>query len=103
MASAAMPKRLEGKTIIITRASSGIGRSTALEFARTSPKSLKLVLTARRLELLEGLRTEIGREVGNGFKIHLVKFDVSNSAEIKSFIENLPKEFKSIDILVNNA
>src|SRR5213083_3481380 len=62
----AMGKRLEGKTILITGASVGIGRSTALEFARTSPKSLKLILTARRIDALKQVEQEIKDEIGDG-------------------------------------
>jgi 3-hydroxy acid dehydrogenase / malonic semialdehyde reductase len=101
--SSAMAKRLEGKTILVTGASSGIGKSTALEFARTSPKSLKLIVTARRLDTLKELADEIKKEVGDGVKVLPVKLDVSNPQEISSFVGNLPQDFKSIDVLVNNA
>lgn len=103
MTSSAMSKRLEGKTIVITGASSGIGKSTALEFARTSPKDLKLILTARRVDKLEELAKQIKTEVGDGVKVHPVKLDISNPEEVRSFIPALPAEFKEIDVLVNNA
>jgi 3-hydroxy acid dehydrogenase / malonic semialdehyde reductase len=101
--ASAMAKRLEGKTILITGASSGIGRSTAKEFARTSPKNLKIIVTARRLEALNELAAEIKAEVGDGVKVHPVKLDVSNPEEIKKLVPSLPEEFKEIDVLVNNA
>ncbi|OCK84053.1 NAD(P)-binding protein [Lepidopterella palustris CBS 459.81] len=99
----AMSKRLEGKTIVITGASSGIGRSTAIEFARTSPKNLKLILTARRLDTLKEVATEITKEAGSGVKVLPVKLDVSKPEEIKGFVQELPEEFRDIDVLVNNA
>ena len=99
----AMGKRLEGKTIVVTGASSGIGRSTAMEFARTSSKNLKLVLTARRVEKLEQIAEEIKKEVGEGVQVLPVKLDVSDSAEVKGFVESLPVEFREVDVLVNNA
>lgn len=101
--ASAMAKRLEGKTILVTGASSGIGKATALEFARTSPKNLKLILTARRIDALNQLAAEIKAEVGDGVKVLPVKLDVSSPEEIKNFVPSLPEEFKEIDVLVNNA
>jgi 3-hydroxy acid dehydrogenase/malonic semialdehyde reductase len=101
--STAMSKRLEGKTVLITGASSGIGKSTALEFARTAPKNLKLILTARRLEALEQLKSDIQKEVGEGVKVLPVKLDISNPKEVREFVGKLPEEFKNVDVLVNNA
>jgi len=99
----AIGKRLEGKTIVITGASSGIGRSTAFEFARTAPKDLKLILTARRIDTLKQVAEEIKKEVGDRVKVLPIKLDVGNQQEVQSFVEALPTEFKDIDILVNNA
>lgn len=99
----AVGKRLEGKTIVITGASSGIGRSTAFEFARTAPKDLKLILTARRIDTLKKIAEDIKQEVGDGVKVLPVKLDVSNQQEVKGFVGDLPADFKEIDILVNNA
>lgn len=98
-----MAKRLEGKTILVTGASSGIGRSTAKEFARTSPKDLKIIVTARRIDSLQELAKEIKEEVGEGVKVLPVQLDVSNPEDIKKFVQSLPEEFKEIDVLVNNA
>ncbi|KUI68289.1 hypothetical protein VM1G_04145 [Cytospora mali] len=104
MASAAAAKRLEGKTIVITGASSGIGRSTAFEFARTAPQNgLKLVLTARRIETLHQVAAEIKKEVGDGVKVLPVQLDVSKPEEVRQFVPSLPEEFKDINVLVNNA
>jgi 3-hydroxy acid dehydrogenase/malonic semialdehyde reductase len=98
-----MGKRLAGKTILITGASSGIGRSTAMEFARTSPKNLKLILTARRLDTLKQIAEDIKKEVGDGVDVLPYKLDISKPEEIRNFVPSLPDEFKEIDILVNNA
>ncbi|KAF2483194.1 hypothetical protein BDY17DRAFT_296989 [Neohortaea acidophila] len=101
--ASAMTKRLEGKTIVITGASSGIGWSTAKEFARTAPKNLKLVLTARREDKVKQLAEEIKKEVGGGVQCLPFKIDISKADEVRSFVSRLPKEFQEIDVLVNNA
>jgi len=99
----AMGKRLAGKTILITGASSGIGRSTALEFAKTSPQNLKIIVTARRLDKIQQLAEDIKKEVGEGVKVHPAQLDVSSAEAVSGFVNQLPEEFKQIDVLVNNA
>lgn len=104
----AMAKRLSGKTIIITGASSGIGRSTAIEFSRTAEKDLRLILVARRSNQLEELKEKIERETsaaGTVVKVLCVPLDISQRDEIKKFGEELKaqSEWRNVDVLVNNA
>ncbi|KAH7412908.1 hypothetical protein BKA64DRAFT_340285 [Cadophora sp. MPI-SDFR-AT-0126] len=98
-----MFQNLNGKTILITGASSGIGRSTAIEFARSSPHSLRLILTARRLEILKEVAAEINAAVGDGVKVLPVQLDVSRPENVHGFVERLPEEWRGIHVLVNNA
>ncbi|KAF1847733.1 NAD(P)-binding protein [Cucurbitaria berberidis CBS 394.84] len=98
-----MAKNLAGKIVLITGASSGIGRSTAFEFARTSPSSLKLILTARRVDRLHDIAYQIREEVGNDVRVCIQQLDVSNPDEVEALIAGLPEEFRDVDILVNNA
>ncbi|TPX15063.1 uncharacterized protein E0L32_004893 [Thyridium curvatum] len=102
--STAAAKRLQGKTVLITGASSGIGKSTALEFARTAPQNgLKVVLTARRVEALRELAAQIDEETSGGVKVLPVRLDISKPDEVRGFVGGLPEEFRDIDVLVNNA
>ncbi|KAF2023609.1 NAD(P)-binding protein [Setomelanomma holmii] len=98
-----MAKNLSGKTVLITGASSGIGRSTAFEFARTSPENLKLILTARRVDRLYQISNEIREEVGDGVRVYAKQVDVSKPQEVDALVPSLPEEFRDVDILVNNA
>ena len=74
-----------------------------MEFARTSPKSLKLILTARRIDTLKEVAQQINKEAGDGVKVLPVKLDISKPSEVKGFVESLPAELREIDVLVNNA
>lgn len=104
MASSAAAKRLQDKTVLITGASSGIGKSTAFEFARTAPKNgLKLVLTARRVDTLKQIAADIEAETGGGVKVLPVQLDVSDPEQVRALVPGLPAEFADIDVLVNNA
>ena len=67
-----------------------------MEFARTSPKNLKLILTARRIDTLKQLAEEIKEEVGQGVQVLPLKLDVSKPDEVRGFVGSLPPDFKDI-------
>ena len=70
--------------------------SLAMEFARSSPKNLKLILTARRIDALNQLAEEIKEEVGTGVRVLALKLDVSNPEEVRGFVGCLPSDFKDL-------
>ena len=84
------------KTALITGATSGIGKSTAIRFAL---EGIRLILCGRRTDRLEQLKNELSVETS----VHILSFDVRNREEVFKTIESLPEEFRNIDILVNNA
>jgi 3-hydroxy acid dehydrogenase / malonic semialdehyde reductase len=89
---------LKDKIVLITGASSGIGRSCAESFAKSGAK---LILLARRMDRLDELESNIKRD----YKIDVLclKCDVRDLKEVEKVINNLPNEWKEIDILINNA
>lgn len=95
-------ERLAGKTIFITGASAGIGQATALEYLDASNGNIKLILAARRYEKLQELKEKIEKDYPAA-KVYIGQLDVTETDKIKPFLDNLPKEFKDIDILINNA
>lgn len=84
------------KTALITGATSGIGRSTAIRFATDG---FRLILCGRREDRLEKLKNELSVETS----VHILSFDVRNREDVFEKIESLPHDFKEIDVLVNNA
>ena len=100
--SSAMARRLSKKTILITGASVGIGRSTALEFARTAP-DCRLILTARRESSLQELKSTIESETNKTCQVLVWKMDVTKPEEVEGLLERLPEGWREVDVLVNNA
>lgn len=86
------------KTILITGASSGIGKSIALEAAK---KGYRLVLVARDLEKLEKVADDCRKWCKE--PVYFGKMDLRNPQEIKKMVAEIYKEAGNIDILVNNA
>jgi len=82
---------------LITGASSGLGKDFALEYAKLGKN---LILIARRLNLLEDLKTQIIEQYPVSVLIYQV--DVSDLETLKVFLEELPKDI-FIDRLINNA
>ena len=86
---------MRNKVVVITGASSGIGRALAKELA---VKGALLSLGARRTELLEELRAELPST-----EILISKTDVSLEEDCRNLIENTIQRYGKIDILINNA
>jgi dehydrogenase/reductase SDR family member 7B len=88
---------MKDKVIIITGASSGIGKALAFECAK---RGGKLILCARNEEKLN----ETGEELNKtGADFLLVKADVSRESDCKALIDNTIGKYGKIDILINNA
>lgn len=84
--------------VLITGATSGIGKSTALEFAK---HGYNLIITGRRQERLAELKVALVKD----FKINVLElcFDVRDEKQVADAINSIPSDFKAIDVLVNNA
>jgi NAD(P)-dependent dehydrogenase (short-subunit alcohol dehydrogenase family) len=88
---------LRGKVILITGASSGIGRASALATAR---KGAEVLLVARRTDELEEVRAEI---VGAGGKAAAYPCDLTDGDAIDALVKDVLAEHGAVDMLVNNA
>ena len=85
---------LEGKTALITGASSGLGK----HFAKTlSAAGASVILSARRIDNLEALKNEIGN------KAFCIPLDVTSTESVKNLVREIRNITGSVDILVNNA
>lgn len=84
------------KIALITGATSGIGKATALLFAQ---HGLDLILCGRREDRLQELQQELTARV----RVHTLAFDVRNRAAVEAAIGSLPADWQPIDVLVNNA
>ena len=84
------------KTILITGATSGIGKATAELLASLG---FRLILAGRRKDRLVELKDNL-RHLA---KIHILNFDVRDKDAISKLIAGLPKDFREIDVLINNA
>ncbi|MBE1507012.1 SDR family oxidoreductase [Rhizobium viscosum] len=88
---------IQGKTALITGASSGIGAATALKLAANGAK---VGLAARRTERLEELVSQIAQAGGQAIALEM---DVVDAASVEAGVAKLAQAFGSIDILFNNA
>lgn len=93
-----MTEPIEGDTAIVTGASSGIGRETALALAN---EGVDVVLAARREERLEGLADRI--ETKTVAETLVVPTDVREEDAVGALVDTAIEAFGQLDILVNNA
>ncbi len=85
------------QVVLITGASSGIGRETALMFAR---RGARVALAARRKEALEGVASEIDKAGGRAL---VVPTDVGDPVSVRTAVTRVRRAWGGVDLLVNNA
>ncbi len=90
---------LKNKTAIITGATSGIGRVTAMAIAR---EGARLVLPLRDLDKGKTLREEIEKETGNA-SVEIMHCNLASFDSVRQFAEDFRKKYDSLYLLVNNA
>lgn len=86
------------KIVLITGATAGFGEACAYKFAENG---YNLILNGRRNERLELLKEKLQKLFN--VNIHLLPFDVRNKEQVFTSLEQVPQEWRSIDVLVNNA
>lgn len=90
-------KTFEGKVVLVTGGTSGIGKTTAIEFARAGAK---VVLTGRREK--EG--AEVVRQIEKlGGNAAFVRADIAKDADVKAMVDFTVKKYGKLDIAFNNA
>lgn len=84
------------KTVLITGATSGIGKATAQIFAQNH---YRIIICGRRKERL----TELEKELSEYTEVYSLNFDVRDKNTVFESINSLPESFLKIDVLINNA
>jgi short-subunit dehydrogenase len=91
------PNKLQNKLIVITGASAGVGRATAIAFAKTGAK---IILHSRGTDGLEGAKKDVEAQ---GAFAACYSIDMSDSAKIENVVNEIESKHGSIDVWVNNA
>lgn len=86
------------KIVLITGATSGIGEACAHKFAKAK---YDIIVTGRRIERLNELKELLEKSYES--KVLTLSFDVQDKNEVFDNVNNLPDEWRSIDVLINNA
>ena len=92
-----MNNNIEGKVVVITGASSGLGEATA---RLLSAQGATVVLGARRIERLQKLADEL---TANGGKALAVETDVTHCEQVKRLVDAAVRKFGRVDVMLNNA
>ncbi|CAM4723564.1 unnamed protein product [Leuciscus chuanchicus] len=91
--------RLDGKTVIITGANTGIGKETAIDLAK---RGARIIMACRDLEKADAALKEVKDASGNQ-DVVTNRLDLADSKSIREFAEKINIEEKQVNILINNA
>uniref|UniRef100_A0A182P388 Retinol dehydrogenase 14 n=1 Tax=Anopheles epiroticus TaxID=199890 RepID=A0A182P388_9DIPT len=92
-------RKMEGKTVIITGANSGIGKETARDLAR---RGARVIMACRNMETAKQAQDEIVKETGNQ-NVLVLKLDLSSQASVREFAAEVLRTERRLDVLVHNA
>ncbi|MGA9869042.1 MAG: SDR family oxidoreductase [Acetobacteraceae bacterium] len=92
-----MSNNIEGKVVVITGASSGLGEATARHLAA---QGASVVLGARRRDRIQALAREL---TGGGGKAIAMTTDVTHREQVKALVDTAVRTFGRIDVMINNA
>ncbi|GBP19268.1 Retinol dehydrogenase 14 [Eumeta japonica] len=91
--------RMDGKTVVVTGANSGIGKETARELAK---RGARVVMACRNVEAANSVKDKIIDSTKNT-KVIVKKLDLSSFASIREFAEDIKKTEERLDVLIHNA
>src|SRR5690348_2762455 len=89
---------LTGKSVFVAAGSKGLGKASALEFAK---EGARVTIASRNLEQLKQASDEIRTITGQ--EVSIVPMDVTNAEDIRSAIRTAAAENGGLDVLVTNA
>lgn len=91
-------RRLSGRVVVVTGASTGIGAACARAFAA---EGARLLLAARRVDAMRALVPDLERAGAAGVRVE--GLDVRDAAAVSRVVDGLPAEWRAVEVLVNNA
>ena len=92
-----MENNIENKVVVITGASSGLGEATAKHLAE---KGAKVILGARRTDLLEQIVNDIASKGGAAAYLQT---DVTDKTQVQNLVDLAIQKYGKIDVIINNA
>nr|XP_031832210.1 retinol dehydrogenase 14 isoform X2 [Nomia melanderi] len=91
--------RMDGKTVIVTGCTSGIGKETARDIAK---RGARLIMACRNVDAAETVKEEFVKESKNE-NIVVRKLDLSSLASVREFAQQINREENRLDVLIHNA
>jgi NAD(P)-dependent dehydrogenase (short-subunit alcohol dehydrogenase family) len=89
---------LKGKVVIITGASEGLGKATAMKFAQCGAR---VAMCARRPDVLDGAAKDVQK--ATGAEVFALSTDVTKQSEVEKFVGEVIDRWGGVDVLLNNA